>query len=195
MAELRAALSGGGELYHQPISALESDSWVRELSADYIETAGWLEGRCAPIDGGSYTLAFGDGEHQLSFVLRVGLADGVPHLLRTEGVAGLYAGWFSTCLKQGGNQGSRFFYMAQWRLFMAGYAEAKLPRHVTFAGGLGAGLFSVLWTGRAGNQNMQHDFNMQVFARFRHESLALSKEHDPSKHQPKRLRCGRAREV
>ena len=76
--ELRAALSGGGELYHQPISALESDSWVRELSADYIETAGWLEGRCAPIDGGSYTLAFGDGEHQLSFVLRVGLADGVP---------------------------------------------------------------------------------------------------------------------
>ena len=78
VAELRAALSGGGELYHQPISALESDSWVRELSADYIETAGWLEGRCAPIDGGSYTLAFGDGEHQLSFVLRVGLADGVP---------------------------------------------------------------------------------------------------------------------
>ena len=78
--------------------------------------------------------------------LNMGLADGVPHLLRTEGPAGLYAGWFSTCLKQGGNQGSRFFYMAQWRLFMAGDAEAKLPRHVTFAGGLGAGLFSVLCT-------------------------------------------------
>ncbi|KAH8045155.1 hypothetical protein JL720_16793 [Aureococcus anophagefferens] len=78
--------------------------------------------------------------------LNMGLADGVPHLLRTEGLAGLYAGWFSTCLKQGGNQGSRFFYMAQWRLFMAGDAEAKLPRHVTFAGGLGAGLFSVVCT-------------------------------------------------
>ncbi|KAH8047559.1 hypothetical protein JL722_13002 [Aureococcus anophagefferens] len=77
--------------------------------------------------------------------LNMGLADGVPHLLRTEGL-GLYAGWFSTCLKQGGNQGSRFFYMAQWRLFMAGDAEAKLPRHVTFAGGLGAGLFSVVCT-------------------------------------------------
>ena len=36
--------------------------------------------------------------------------------------------------------------MAQWRLFMAGDAEATLPRHVTFAGGLGAGLFSVLCT-------------------------------------------------
>ena len=78
--------------------------------------------------------------------LNMGLADGVPHLLRTEGPAGLYAGWASTCLKQGGNQGSRFFYMAQWRLFMAGDAEAKLPRHVTFAGGLGAGLFSVVCT-------------------------------------------------
>lgn len=29
---------------------------------------------------------------------------------------------------------------------MAGDAEATLPRHVTFAGGLGAGLFSVLCT-------------------------------------------------
>ena len=100
----------------------------------------------------------------------MGLVDGVPHLLKTEGVSGLYSGLASTCMKQGGNQGSRFFYMAQWRLLVGGDAEAKLrgraasplsfffneadrdrdrrfrPKHLTFAGGLGAGLFSVLCT-------------------------------------------------
>ena len=58
--------------------------------------------------------------------LNMGLVDGVPHLLKTEGVSGLYSGLASTCMKQGGNQGSRFFYMAQWRLLVGGDAEAKL---------------------------------------------------------------------
>eukprot|EP00629_Pelagomonadales_sp_RCC1024_P003741 CAMPEP_0119292390 /NCGR_PEP_ID=MMETSP1329-20130426/44085_1 /TAXON_ID=114041 /ORGANISM="Genus nov. species nov., Strain RCC1024" /LENGTH=267 /DNA_ID=CAMNT_0007293231 /DNA_START=132 /DNA_END=931 /DNA_ORIENTATION=+ len=78
--------------------------------------------------------------------LNMGFAEGLPHLLRTEGFAGVYAGALSTAMKQGGNQGSRFFYMAQWRQLLAGDAEAKLPKHMTFLGGLGAGLFSVLTT-------------------------------------------------
>ncbi|KAJ8611961.1 hypothetical protein CTAYLR_004409 [Chrysophaeum taylorii] len=78
--------------------------------------------------------------------LNMGMADGVPHIIKNEGIGGLYSGLVSTCLKQGGNQGSRFFFMAQYRLFMGGDAEAKLPKHLTFVGGLGAGLFSVLTT-------------------------------------------------
>ena len=78
--------------------------------------------------------------------LNMGLKEGIPHLLKTEGVAGLYAGLGATCLKQGGNQGSRFLFMAQWRQFLTGEADAKLPKHLTFVGGLGAGLFSVATT-------------------------------------------------
>lgn len=78
--------------------------------------------------------------------LNMGLADGVPHLLKTEGLGGVYSGLASTVLKQSGNQGSRFFFMAQWRLALAGDAEARLAAHETFLGGLGAGLFSVLST-------------------------------------------------
>jgi len=78
--------------------------------------------------------------------LNMGLLDGVPHIVKSEGVGGLYNGLFSTCLKQGGNQGSRFLFMAQYRLFLSGDAEAKLSKPMTFLGGLGAGLFSVLTT-------------------------------------------------
>ena len=43
----------------------------------------------------------------------------------------------------------------------------------------------------AGNKNIRHDFNMNVFARYRH-AFSMSKKHsprenDPSKNQPKRL--------
>eukprot|EP00635_Sarcinochrysidales_sp_CCMP3193_P001503 CAMPEP_0118896338 /NCGR_PEP_ID=MMETSP1166-20130328/4253_1 /TAXON_ID=1104430 /ORGANISM="Chrysoreinhardia sp, Strain CCMP3193" /LENGTH=286 /DNA_ID=CAMNT_0006835395 /DNA_START=84 /DNA_END=944 /DNA_ORIENTATION=- len=78
--------------------------------------------------------------------LNMGMTSGVAHIVKHEGLGGLYNGLFSTCLKQAGNQGSRFFFMAQVRQFMTGDAEAKLPKHVTFVGGLGAGLFSVLTT-------------------------------------------------
>jgi len=81
--------------------------------------------------------------------LNMGLFDGVPHLLRTEGPSGLYSGWASTVMKQSGNQGSRFFFMGQWRSVLAGDAEAKLSPALTFAGGLGAGLFSVVVTAPA----------------------------------------------
>ena len=66
--------------------------------------------------------------------LNMGLRQGIPHLLKTEGVAGLYAGLGATCLKQGGNQGSRFLFMAQWRQFLTGEADAMT---VDTAGSLG----------------------------------------------------------
>ena len=78
--------------------------------------------------------------------LNMSTTAGVAHIVKTEGVGGLYNGLFSTCLKQSGNQGSRFLFMAQFRQFMSGDAEKTLPKHWTFIGGLGAGLFSVLTT-------------------------------------------------
>mmetsp|Transcript_17088 Transcript_17088/g.53375 ORF Transcript_17088/g.53375 Transcript_17088/m.53375 type:complete len:290 (+) Transcript_17088:226-1095(+) len=78
--------------------------------------------------------------------LNMGMVDGVGHIVKTEGIGGLYSGLVSTCLKQGGNQGSRFFFMAQYRQLVAGDAEAKLSKPITFLGGLGAGLFSVFTT-------------------------------------------------
>lgn len=78
--------------------------------------------------------------------LNMGFLEGVPFLLKTEGLAGVYSGWASTCLKQGGNQGSRFLFMAQYRQVMTGDGGSALPKHLTFLGGLGAGLFSVVLT-------------------------------------------------
>ena len=43
----------------------------------------------------------------------------------------------STCLKQGGNQGSRFLFMAQYRQVMTGDGGSALPKHLTFLGGPG----------------------------------------------------------
>jgi hypothetical protein len=78
-AELRGLCSANGRLYHYPLSAQAGDSgWSRELSPRYIMEAGWLEGRCSPIDGGSYTLVVdaeeGECRHQqISFTVQVGL--------------------------------------------------------------------------------------------------------------------------
>ena len=49
----------------------------------------------------------------------------------------------------------------------------------------------------AGNKNIQHDFNVHGFARFRHTLFGKNspRENDLSENQPKRLRCDRAREV
>ncbi|KAJ1456528.1 mitochondrial carrier domain-containing protein [Pelagophyceae sp. CCMP2097] len=75
-----------------------------------------------------------------------GMMEGIPLIIKAEGIGGLYSGLISTCMKQGGNQGSRFFFMAQWKQFMTGSSEGKMPKHLTFLGGLGAGLFSVACT-------------------------------------------------
>ena len=76
----------------------------------------------------------------------MGLVDGIKMVLRTEGIGGLYKGLFSTCLKQSGNHGSRFMYMAEWKRYLTGSPEGKLSTLESFAGGMGAGLFSIFTT-------------------------------------------------
>lgn len=106
----------------------------------------FLAGLCAGVCEATFAVTPQETIKTKLINLNMGMTDGVPHIIKTEGLGGLYNGLVSTCMKQGGNQGSRFFFMAQYRKFVAGDAEAKLPKHLTFLGGLGAGLFSVLCT-------------------------------------------------
>ena len=72
--------------------------------------------------------------------------DGIKHIMRTEGPIGLYSGLLSTCMKQGGNHGSRFMFMSEYKRMYKGHSEAKLKPIESFVGGMGAGLFSVITT-------------------------------------------------
>ena len=72
--------------------------------------------------------------------------DGIKHIMRTEGPIGLYSGLLSTCMKQGGNHGSRFMFMSEYKRMYKGHSEAKLKPIESFLGGMGAGLFSVITT-------------------------------------------------
>ena len=64
---------------------------------------------------------------------------GLRHILATDGVAGLYCGLLSTALKQGGSNGARFLFMAEYTSALKGRAEATLSTGESFVGGLGAG--------------------------------------------------------
>ena len=64
---------------------------------------------------------------------------GLRHILATDGVAGLYCGLLSTALKQGGSNGARFLFMAEYTSALKGKAEATLSTGESFVGGLGAG--------------------------------------------------------
>ena len=65
--------------------------------------------------------------------------DGIKHIMRTEGPIGLYSGLLSTCMKQGGNHGSRFMFMSEYKRMYKGHSEAKLKPIESFLGGMGAG--------------------------------------------------------
>ena len=76
-----------------------------------------------------------------------GMTEGVPQIIKQDGLLGLWNGLGATCLKQAGNHGSRFMFMSEWKRFLHGSPEAKLSSMEAFAGGMGAGLFSIITTG------------------------------------------------
>ena len=71
---------------------------------------------------------------------------GIQHILKTEGPAGLYKGSLSTAIKQGGSNGVRFLFMAEWTRLLKGSAEATLRPAESFIGGMVSGLAAVLST-------------------------------------------------
>ena len=69
---------------------------------------------------------------------------GFRHILKTEGVAGVYQGMTATALKQGSNQGLRFMWFNEYKRIVTSDGETKLTPLTSLLGGMSAGCFSTL---------------------------------------------------
>lgn len=81
--------------------------------------------------------------------LKMGFFPGIMHILRTEGLGGLYRGAAATTLKQGSNQGLRFMAFEQYKKQlvaweMGGGGNQSLGPFQALIGGMCAGLFSTI---------------------------------------------------
>ena len=70
--------------------------------------------------------------------------DGLKHILRTEGLGGVYQGAFATALKQGSNQGLRFMWFNEYKNAVTNGGEKSLSPIMALFGGMSAGCFSTL---------------------------------------------------
>ena len=70
--------------------------------------------------------------------------DGLKHILRTEGLGGVYQGAFATALKQGSNQGLRFMWFNEYKNVVTNGGETTLSPIMALFGGMSAGCFSTL---------------------------------------------------
>ena len=70
--------------------------------------------------------------------------DGLKHILRTEGLGGVYQGAFATALKQGSNQGLRFMWFNEYKNVVTNGGEKTLSPIMALFGGMSAGCFSTL---------------------------------------------------
>lgn len=77
--------------------------------------------------------------------LKMGTSQGFMHILKTDGVAGLYKGAIATTLKQGSNQGLRFMSFEQYKKWIQGDSKKmSLDPMQAMAGGMLAGCFSTI---------------------------------------------------
>lgn len=72
------------------------------------------------------------------------LVTGIQHIIKNEGVAGLYQGGFATVLKQGSNMGLRFMFFGKYKEWRTAGADRALAPLEALAGGMAAGCFSTL---------------------------------------------------
>jgi len=70
--------------------------------------------------------------------------EGMKHILKTEGIGGVYQGAFATALKQGSNQGLRFMWFNEYKRIMSNDGEKELTPLLRLFGGMSAGCFSTL---------------------------------------------------
>ncbi len=70
--------------------------------------------------------------------------DGMKHILKNEGIGGVYQGAFATALKQGSNQGLRFMWFNEYKTYMTNDGETELTPLLRLFGGMSAGCFSTL---------------------------------------------------
>lgn len=76
--------------------------------------------------------------------LNMSFADGMKHILKNEGIGGVYQGAFATALKQGSNQGLRFMWFNEYKRIMTNDGETELTPLLRLFGGMSAGCFSTL---------------------------------------------------
>lgn len=69
---------------------------------------------------------------------------GLKHIVRTEGISGVYQGSFATALKQGSNQGLRFMWFNEYKRIVTNNGERKMTPIMSLFGGMSAGCFSTL---------------------------------------------------
>lgn len=76
--------------------------------------------------------------------LNMGFIPGFKHILKTEGIGGVYQGAFATALKQGSNQGLRFMWFNEYKRIVTKDGETKLTPIMGLLGGMTAGCFSTM---------------------------------------------------
>jgi solute carrier family 25 (mitochondrial citrate transporter), member 1 len=76
--------------------------------------------------------------------LNMGFIPGFKHILKNDGIGGVYQGAFATALKQGSNQGLRFMWFNEYKRIVTKDGETKLTPIMGLFGGMTAGCFSTL---------------------------------------------------
>jgi len=76
--------------------------------------------------------------------LNMAFGSGMKHILKTEGIAGVYQGAGATALKQGSNQGLRFMWFNEYKRIITNDGEKSLTPIMGLFGGMSAGCFSTL---------------------------------------------------
>mmetsp|Transcript_24225 Transcript_24225/g.35894 ORF Transcript_24225/g.35894 Transcript_24225/m.35894 type:complete len:294 (+) Transcript_24225:107-988(+) len=69
---------------------------------------------------------------------------GLKHIMKTEGIGGVYQGAVATALKQGSNMGLRFMWFNEYKIYVTEDGKKQLTPIMGLIGGMSAGCFSTL---------------------------------------------------
>eukprot|EP01083_Nonionella_stella_P091058 254494_1 len=70
--------------------------------------------------------------------------NGLQHIIKTEGIAGIYQGATATAMKQGSNMGLRFMWFNEYKRIITNDGEVPITPLKSLFGGMSAGCFSTL---------------------------------------------------
>mmetsp|Transcript_9204 Transcript_9204/g.22363 ORF Transcript_9204/g.22363 Transcript_9204/m.22363 type:complete len:291 (-) Transcript_9204:2033-2905(-) len=76
--------------------------------------------------------------------LNMPFVEGLKHIIKTEGIGGVYKGAIATAMKQGSNQGLRFMWFNEYKKRVTNDSEKPLTPLMGLFGGMSAGCFSTL---------------------------------------------------
>lgn len=76
--------------------------------------------------------------------LNLSFFDGFRHILKHDGIKGIYQGAAATAMKQGSNQGLRFMWFNEFKTLVTNKGERPMTPLLGLLGGMSAGCFSTL---------------------------------------------------